>query len=333
MTGRTGARRVGVRWSRPSHMRGRQAVAVASGYVVAHERGTRLAGLDAATGAARWDVPLGAWPRAVVVAGDRCWALPQNRDEVDCLDLRTGELVWRTAVPRFTGHLVVAGDTVLVGGWRGYTALRALHRETGTLRFATAARVATLRPVVAGGVVLVGTPDVSELRMLDLGSGAEVRRLALPEPLADSDDRPTLVAVDGDHVLLRCGPGTVWRVHAGSGDGEEFFRAEAGLAPDAPCVTGALAWLRDSLGGLTAVDLTTGGVRRRVGPGDPPVPGVAPAGDCHLVARRSGILLRVDDDGVHEWATALRRIDSLHALGPGTVLLAGAGGLSAVSPP
>ncbi|MDM4780391.1 PQQ-binding-like beta-propeller repeat protein [Micromonospora sp. b486] len=321
-----------MRWSRSSHMRGPQAVAVAAGYVVAHERGTRLVGLDAATGEVRWDVPLGTWPRAVVVAGERCWALPQDRDEVDCLDLRTGALVWRAPVPPYTGHLVVAGDTVLVGGWRGYTALRALHRETGTLRWAAAARMATVRPVAAGGVVLVSAPGASELRMLDSDGGAEVRRLALPEPLADSDDRPALVAVDDDHVLFRCGPRTIRRVHAGSGDGEEFFRAAADLTPDAPSVTGTLAWVRDSRGGLTAVDLTTGGVRRRVGPGDPPAAGVAPAGDCHLVARQSGILLRVDDDGVHERVTALRRIDSLHALDPDTVLLAGAGGLRAVSP-
>ncbi|WP_435123017.1 PQQ-binding-like beta-propeller repeat protein [Micromonospora tulbaghiae] len=327
-----GARRVRVRWSRPSHLRGPQAVAVASGYVVAHERATRLVGLDAATGDTRWDVPLGTWPRAVVAAGERCWALPQNRDEVDCLDLRTGALVWRAAVPPYTGYLVVTGDTVLVGGWRGYTALRALHRETGTLRWTTAARVATVRPVVTGGVVVVGAPGASELRMLDPGGGAEVRRLALPEPLADSDDRPALVAVDDDHVLLRCGPRTIRRAPVGSGDGEEFFRAEAGLTPDAPCVTGALAWVRDSRGGLTAVDLTTGGVHRRVGAGDPPVPGVVAAGHRHVVARRSGTLLRVDDDGVHERTTALRRIDSLHALDADTVLLAGAGGLSAVSP-
>lgn len=332
MTGRTRLPPARVRWSRPSHLRGPQAVAVTSGYVVAHERATRLVGLDAATGDARWDVPLGTWPRAVVVAGERCWALPQNRDEVDCLDLRTGALAWRTAVPPYTGHLVVGGDTVLVGGWRGYTALRALDRETGTTRWATAARVATVRPAVAGGVVVVGAHGGSELRILNAGSGDEVRRLALPEPLTDSDRSPALVTVDDDHVLLRCGPRTIRRVHLGSGDGEEFFRAEADLTPDAPSVTGTLAWVRDNRGGLTAVDVTTGAVHRRVGPGDPPAEGVAPAGDSHVVARRSGVLLRVDDDGVHERTTGLRRIDSLHALDPDTVLLAGAGGLSAVSP-
>ena len=313
-------------------MRGPQAVAVASGYVVAHERSTRLVGLDAATGDARWDVPLGTWPRAVVAAGERCWALPQNRDEVDCLDLRTGELVWRAAVPPYTGHLVVAGDTVLVGGWRGYTALRALDRETGRLRWAADARVATVRPVVAGGVVVVGAPGGSELRILDADSGDEVRRLALPEPLTDSDHSPALVTVDDDHVLFRCGPRTIRRVHLGTDDGEEVFRAQAGLAPDAPSVTGTLAWVRDVWGSLTAVDVTTGAVHRRVGPGDPPAEGVAPAGDSHVVARRSGVLLRVDDDGLHERTTGLRRIDSLHALDADTVLLAGAGGLSAVSP-
>ncbi|MGC4892899.1 hypothetical protein [Micromonospora sp. DT31] len=146
-------------------MRGPQVVAVASGHVAAHERGSRLVGLDAVTGAVRWDVPLGTWPRAVVAAG-------------------------------------------------------------------------------------------------------------------------------------------------------------------------ALVWVRDGRGGLTAVDATTAEVNRRLDPGERPVADVVSTVHGPVVARRSGVLLRVDHDGtIREGATAVRRVDALHALTPDTVLLAGAGGLRAVSPP
>ncbi|MEU1966366.1 PQQ-binding-like beta-propeller repeat protein [Micromonospora sediminicola] len=326
---------VRVRWRRPTHLRGPQRVAVAAGQVVAHERGTRLVGLDAATGAPRWDVPLGTWPRSVVATDRRCWALPQDRPELACLDLGAGSALWRAAVPPFSGHLVVAGDTMLVGGWRGYTALRAFDGRTGDLRWARPGPVPVARPVVAGGRVLLARPGTPELSVLDLDDGGEVFRRDLPEPFADPDDRPAFATLDADHVLVRCGPRSLWRVHVGSGDAVEFFRGDVDLSPDAPVVSGDLACVRDRGAGLTAVDAGTGRPRWRLdADGDPPVGGVVRTENGHLVARRSGILVRVDDDGeIHGRATAGRRLDGVRALTPGGVLLTGPGELSAVTPP
>jgi outer membrane protein assembly factor BamB len=119
-------------WERPRHQAGPVAgVAVGDGVLVAHERRTRLVRLDPTDGSVRWDVPAGTWPRDIVVAGQRCLVIPQDTDRLLCLDLSTGERLWHADLRPFTGGLVVDGDVVLVGGWRGYTPVRAVDLATG----------------------------------------------------------------------------------------------------------------------------------------------------------------------------------------------------------
>jgi outer membrane protein assembly factor BamB len=122
-------------WERNLHQAGRDtAVATAPGHLVVHERGTRLVSLDPDDGVVRWDVPAGTWPRDLVVAGPYCLVLPQNPSDLLCLDVHTGTLVWRAELARFSGNVVVAGDTVLAGGWRDYTPVRAFDLATGVPR-------------------------------------------------------------------------------------------------------------------------------------------------------------------------------------------------------
>jgi outer membrane protein assembly factor BamB len=123
-------------WERPLHQAGRAAgVAVSDGVLVAHERCTRLVRLDPTDGSVCWDVSAGTWPRDIVLAGQRCLVIPQDTDRLLCLDLGTGERLWHADLRPFTGGLVVDGDVVLVGGWRGYTPARVVDLATGrTLR-------------------------------------------------------------------------------------------------------------------------------------------------------------------------------------------------------
>ena len=122
-------------WERDLHQAGRAtAVATTPGHVVVHERRTRLVSLDPDDGAVRWDVPAGTWPRDLVLAGSYCLVLPQTPADLLCLDVHTGTLVWRAELAPFSGNVVVTGDTVLVGGWRGYTPIRAFDLTTGTPR-------------------------------------------------------------------------------------------------------------------------------------------------------------------------------------------------------
>jgi len=125
-----------VAWERQLHQAGSaSALAVNTRYLVVHERRTRLVSLDPLDGSVRWDIPIGTWPRAVVISGPHCLVIPQNTGELLCLDLDNGERVWSVGLRGYVGHLVVAGDTVLVGGWRGYTPLHALDVDTGRLRW------------------------------------------------------------------------------------------------------------------------------------------------------------------------------------------------------
>ncbi|MFG2075148.1 outer membrane protein assembly factor BamB family protein [Nonomuraea maritima] len=91
------------RWERPLHQRpSAGAPAIGEDCVVVHERHTRLVCLDRRYGTPRWDVPVGTWPRAVVIAGDRCLCLSQE-GVLSCIDLATGAVVWRACLPEFSG--------------------------------------------------------------------------------------------------------------------------------------------------------------------------------------------------------------------------------------
>ncbi|MEU0484590.1 PQQ-binding-like beta-propeller repeat protein [Streptosporangium sp. NPDC006013] len=135
-------------WERQLHQRGSaSALAVTEDRVVLHERHTRLVCLDRHDCSVRWDVPIGTWPRAVVVAGDRCLVLPQDIDQLFCLDLTTGSVVWRAGLPQYSGHVVATAETVVVGGWRGYTPMSAFDLKDGRSLWRTRRRMATVLPL------------------------------------------------------------------------------------------------------------------------------------------------------------------------------------------
>ncbi|MFD1504044.1 PQQ-binding-like beta-propeller repeat protein, partial [Streptosporangium lutulentum] len=135
------------RWERQLHQRiSASAVAVAEDRVVVHERHTRLVCLDRYDGSVRWDVPIGTWPRAVVVAGDRCLVLAQDTDQLSCLDLTTGAALWRAGLPQYSGHVVATAETVIVGGWRGYTPMAAFNLKNGRPLWRAQQPTATVLP-------------------------------------------------------------------------------------------------------------------------------------------------------------------------------------------
>jgi outer membrane protein assembly factor BamB len=170
-----------IRWERQLHQAGSaSALAVTAGHVVVHERNTRLVSLDPVDGSVRWDILVGTWPRAVVVASAYCLVIPQNTRQLLCLDLDTGKRVWSFGLHRFAGHLVVAGDTVLVGGWRGYTPLHALEIETGRLRWETENRVHTVLPVPMREGFLIGEPGDCAIRLIDRRDARPLTTWTLP---------------------------------------------------------------------------------------------------------------------------------------------------------
>ncbi|WP_409464344.1 PQQ-binding-like beta-propeller repeat protein [Amycolatopsis sp. GA6-003] len=319
---------IDIGWERPLHQRGvASGLAVTRDHVVVHERGTRLVSLDPADGSVRWDVPVGTWPRAVVVAGDRCLVLPQDRPRLSCLDLATGQPIWSAEVPAVPGHLVVAANVVLVGGWRGYTPLRAFDLATGQLRWEAESH--TVLPVPAGEGFLLGEPGDTRVRLLDRHEGRELSAWRLPQPLADNDAGSVISAVGPGRSLLRCGPRALAEIDLSADTAREFFRADTDLAAAAPDPAGGSLWLAERRGGYTVVDPAGGVLKWRVDVGERLVGEVVPTANGFLVASASGTLFHLTSDGrIAKRTSVARRIwglrragtDQLFALAKGSLL-------------
>ncbi|MDD9381703.1 PQQ-binding-like beta-propeller repeat protein [Streptomyces sp. ZAF1911] len=191
-----------VLWERELHQRGGGSVfVVGPDCVVLHERHTRLVCLERADGAVRWDVPLGSWPRGIALAGDRVLVLPQNPNLLSCIDLRTGASLWSAPTPRWTGNLTVHLDTVVIGGWRGYTPMSGLDLADGGVRWATPSAVTSVRTVAWAGGVLTGSGH--EAVLLDPADGSDLARWRLPDPLTGPDAK-AFVPVDAERVVAVC---------------------------------------------------------------------------------------------------------------------------------
>ncbi|WP_052390436.1 PQQ-binding-like beta-propeller repeat protein [Streptomyces sp. NRRL B-24484] len=316
-------------WERVLHQRGtHSAVVVAGGRVVVHERRTRLVCLDAVDGAVAWDLPVGTWPRAVVVTGDRVLVLPQDRPVLSCIGLTTCEVFWRAEVPAWTGNVAVAGGVVLAGGWRGYTPLTAIDLTDGRLRRRIATTVETERPAAWSGGLVLGSGTRAWL--IDPQDGRELEAWQLSRPLAGADGRAVFTVLDADRCAVRCGEDAVVVLRRGRGRDEPLATHEGPLLGGAPLAVGGLLWLRETRSGgeYVAVDPLDGARRWRTAVGRPTAEGVVRAGGGVVVASEDGTLFRLRAGGeVSERHRLGGRIAALHDLGDGRLLTVARNGL------
>ncbi|MER5422555.1 PQQ-binding-like beta-propeller repeat protein [Streptosporangium roseum] len=318
-------------WERRLHQRGSaSAVAVTEDRVVVHERHTRLVCLDRYDGSVRWDVPLGTWPRAVVVAGDRCLVLAQDTDQLSCLDLTTGAVLWRAGLPPYSGHVVATAETVIVGGWRGYTPMAAFNLKDGRPLWRTQRPTATVLPLPWDGGVLSGSG--SETWLIDPHDGRELGRWRLPEPLADTDHRPAFTLVDPDRCLMPCGPRSVVAIQLSSGLADQFFRHDADLLASAAEFTGGVVWLRERRAGYLTVNPDDGSKLWNVDVRQPLVSGVVRDGEGFVVVSEGGVLFRLRSDGhVLEGCSSVTRVAALRDLGAGEMIMVTKGTLRVIT--
>ncbi|MGW4400395.1 outer membrane protein assembly factor BamB family protein [Amycolatopsis nivea] len=323
---------IDIEWEHPLHQRGvASGLAVANGHVIVHERSTRLVSLDPADGAVRWDVPVGTWPRAMVVVGDRCLVIPQDNPRLSCLDLGTGRPVWSADLPAYSGHLVVSGNVVLVGGWRGYTPLRAFDLATGELRWETERPIHTVRPVPAGVGFLIGEPGDARVRLIDRHDGRVRAAWRLPRPLADNDAGSSIAEVGSGRFLLRCGRRALAEIVLSADTAREFVQAESDLVAAAPELAGGLLWLSEP-SGYTVVDPAVGRLRWRVDVGQRLVGEVVPTADGFLVADTSGVLFHLTSDGrIAKRTSVARRIWALRSAAPDRLFAVAKGSLIAIT--
>ncbi|MEV4940713.1 PQQ-binding-like beta-propeller repeat protein [Streptomyces zaomyceticus] len=311
-----------VLWERELHQRGGASVfVVGSDCVVLHERHTRLVCLERADGTVRWDVPLGTWPRGIVLAGDRVLVLPQAPNLLSCIDLRTGALLWSAPTPRWTGNLAVHSDTVVIGGWRGYTPMSGLDLDGGGVRWTTPSSVRSVRTLAWADGVLTGSGH--EAVLLDPADGSDLARWRLPYPLAGPDTK-AFVPVDAERVVAVC---------------EAASLATFGIGADEPARLGSYdpfgalgyvhgaVWMLRSGRGFLAVDPTDGSSQWSVEADRRMVADPLPYADGLLVGDVNGGIRRLGPDGRTAEGCSLpgRRLDALAAADDGGLFFAAKG--------
>ncbi|MFJ8911451.1 PQQ-binding-like beta-propeller repeat protein [Amycolatopsis sp. NPDC102389] len=321
-----------VRWERPLHQAGSpSAMAATSRHLVVHERGTRLVSLEPADGSVRWDVPVGTWPRAVVIDGPYCLVLPQNSGRLLCLDIETGDDVWQVEPGSFAGHVVVNEGLVLVGGWRGYTPLSAVDIRTGALCWRAEEYGGTVLPAATEAGFLLGEPGGDSVRLIDRGDGRELATWSLPEPLVGPDIGAAFRADDDGGFLARCGDRLVVRIALSETKAETVARAERDLTASAVGLCGGLLWLAERRGGYTVVDASDGAERWSIQHDRRFVPSVGSVDGGFVIADEGGLLFRIDMAGaVSERVRITQRIGDLREQVPSRLLLLAKGSLLAV---
>ncbi|MGW8776682.1 outer membrane protein assembly factor BamB family protein [Streptomyces sp. NPDC055796] len=311
-----------VLWERELHQRGGGSVfVVGPDCVVLHERHTRLVCLERANGAVRWDVPLGSWPRGIVLAGDHVLVLPQAPNLLSCIDLRTGASLWSAPTPRWTGNLAVHSDTVVMGGWRGYTPMCGLDLADGGVRWTTPSPVTSVRTLAWAGGVLTGSG--CEAVLLDPADGSDLARWRLPDRLAGPDVR-AFVPVDAERVVAVCGASSL--VTFGI-DADEPTRLGSYDPFGAVGYIHGSVWMLRSGGGFLAVDPSDGTSTWSVEADRRIVVDPLPYADGVLVGDANGGIRRLGLDGRTTEGCSLpgRRLDALAAAGDGGLFFAAKG--------
>ncbi|MET9542205.1 PQQ-binding-like beta-propeller repeat protein [Streptomyces sp. NPDC006553] len=311
-----------VLWERELHQRGGASVfVVGPDCVVLHERHTRLVCLERADGAVRWDVPLGSWPRGIVLAGDRVLVLPQAPNLLSCIDLRTGASLWSAPTPRWTGNLAVHSETVVIGGWRGYTPMSGLDLADGGVRWTTPSPVTSVRTLAWAGGVLTGSGY--EAVLLDPADGSDLARWRLPDPLAGPDAK-AFVPVGAERVVAVCEASSL--VTFGIGADEPARLGSYDPFGAVGYVHGSV-WMLRSGRGFLAVDPADGTSPWSVEADRRMVADPLPCADGLLVGDANGSIRRLGPDGrtVEGCSLPGRRLDTLAAADDGGLFFAAKG--------
>ncbi|MEW9530930.1 PQQ-binding-like beta-propeller repeat protein [Microbispora sp. NPDC049125] len=308
-------------WERQLHQRtSTSAMAVAEDCIVVHERQTRLVCLNRHDGSTRWDIPTGTRPRAVVIAGDRCLCLAQNSDQLSCVNLTTGSPVWQAGLPRYSGHVVATADTVIVGGWRGYTPMAGFDLYDGRLLWLTQHRTNTVLPLPWGGGVLLG--NGTKAWLIDPRDGGELGWWRLPQPMADTDDRPAFTLIDHDRCLALCGQRSLVGIQLTSTLVDRLFQHDADLTASAAEFAGGVLFSQERGAGYVAVDPEYGSALWKVDVGQPLAEGVGRDDKGFVMVSRDGVLLRLSSDGhVLDRSSSASRVIALRGLGAGEMVL------------
>ncbi|MET7334849.1 PQQ-binding-like beta-propeller repeat protein [Nonomuraea sp. NPDC005650] len=175
-------------------------------------------------------------------------------------------------------------------------------------------------PLPWGNGVLLG--NGTKAWLIDPRSGGELGRWSLPEPLADTDNRPAFTLVDHDRCLAPYGHRSLAGIRLTSAHADPLFQHDADLAAAAPEFTGGVVLMRERGAGYVAADPENGSALWRVDVGQPLAGGVGRADKGFVMVSRSGVLFRLGSDGnLLERSSSVARVIAPRDLGAGEMML------------
>ncbi len=292
------------------------------------ERRTRLVSVDPMTGGTLWSLPVYNPWGSLTVNDSVCLYLEQNR-VLTCVDRESGVIRWVTRPEFWCRQLAISGDSIISGGWRGYSPLRAFCLADGRLKWSWSdqPKLDYVAPISVGQTFYTSVRGSRNLLHIDANSGKVIGDWSLADPIASGDSDPAFGAVGAD-IYFRAGESGVCRLVAGQVETLWNHSNELSVAP--PRLFGAKA-LVTGKSGLFVLDLN-GSPAREVASQSPVAAGIAPTEAGAVLGLRSGHVVEIDPDGILSRRQHLaERITMVGSGSPGVIYVATKGELLACS--
>jgi outer membrane protein assembly factor BamB len=240
----------------------------------------RFVALERASGAPRWEAPVGEHAGGGVLtrAGSDSIALvTTERGLVAALDGRTGDARWSVQLPGDIWAAPAADPTagagaVLWAGAEGETVsrLRVFDLATGAVRWETGVEPGATAPVIHHGLVVVGEGNGNfAARVVARDVAAGVERWSVPAPA--SFESGVTPGAAGSDVVVTDHFGTVTLVDARAGRTRWQTAIREPILDTRMVLTAHAVVLRTFGGKVVVLDRESGRILRRIDPGGFPV--------------------------------------------------------------
>lgn len=248
-------------WTRTLHQRPSERSVVTPELLLLPERQSRLTRIDPETGADKWSVHVKNTWGWLAHSSERVYYLNQH-DHLQCHAMETGESLWTADLGGIRGWLQLAGQVLLVGGWRGYTPLAGLDTATGSpcwqLDWLGRRRIA--QPIVGPWGIAAADLDASVVQFRNPNTGVLTREVPLPA-IGHEPDATPLLRCYGDVLVLAGRDGACNCLDSSRSSWDVLFRHAEGIATIAPPIVGDDVLFMDNAGRLNCYRLRDGAQR------------------------------------------------------------------------
>jgi outer membrane protein assembly factor BamB len=258
------------------------------------ERRTRLVSIDQLTGETRWSASVDNPWGSLAVTPFVCVYIGQN-GLLTCFDRRSGAVRWVSNVGGGSGHVAAASRSVITGGWRGYSPVRAFDLENGEAKWSWSNLNPTgnyVQPLAGDEVFVTSERGTNTLQKVDANTGDNVGTWSLPNAINSGDKSLAFTAAE-DAVYFRTGSHGVCRLIDDTI--ENVWESETKLSSAVPLRYGSKLVLAGMFGGQI-VDIRSKTVTA-IGSSCPMVPGLFVSTHSAFLGLTTGHLVNVDFEG------------------------------------